>query len=237
VDLFGRCAPTGPLAALAASEGLALVVDAAQAMGAWDEGGRASGAAGDAGCFSFFPTKNLGAWGDGGGIVTNRDDVAVRARRLRAHGALEPYVHGELGRNSRLDALQAAVLLAKAPRLGAWQGTRARIAHRYQAALAGLPLTVPTAPALPAVHAWHAFVVRTARRDALVAALREGGVESRVYYPVPLHRQPCFASLREPSLPVAEAICRTAVALPIFPALRDEQQGHVIDLITAFFGA
>jgi dTDP-4-amino-4,6-dideoxygalactose transaminase len=235
VDLFGRCAPTGELGALASSEGLALVMDAAQAIGGQDEAGRASGAVGDAGCFSFFPTKNLGAWGDGGAIVTNRDDVAGRVRRLRSHGALEPYVHGELGRNSRLDALQAAVLLAKAPRLGAWQGTRARIAHRYQTALTGLPLTLPATPALPAVHAWHAFVVRAARRDALVAALREGGVEARVYYPVPLHRQPCFASLREPSLPVAEAICRTAVALPIFPALRDEQQGHVIEQIAAFY--
>jgi dTDP-4-amino-4,6-dideoxygalactose transaminase len=237
VDLFGRCAPGGALAALAAGEKLALVADAAQAIGARDEGGRASGASGDAGCFSFFPTKNLGAWGDGGAIVTHRDDVAARARRLRAHGALEPYVHGELGRNSRLDALQAAVLLAKAPYLAAWQGARAGIARRYQSALAGLPLTLPKPPEPPAVHAWHAFVVRTPRRDALAAALRDGGVEARVYYPRPLHRQPCFAPLREPVLAVAEEICRTAVALPIFPALRDEQQGHVIDRVAAFFGA
>jgi dTDP-4-amino-4,6-dideoxygalactose transaminase len=237
VDLFGRCSPTGALEVLAAREGLALVVDAAQAIGACDERGRASGAAGEAGCFSFFPTKNLGAWGDGGAIVTNRDDVAMRVRRLRAHGMLEPYVHGEPGRNSRLDAIQAAILLAKAPHLAAWQAARARIAHRYQTALGGLPLTLPAAPERPAVHGWHAFVVRTERRDALVAALRERGIEARVYYPVPLHRQPCFASLREPSLPVAEAICRTAVALPIFPALRDEQQRHVIEQISAFYGA
>jgi dTDP-4-amino-4,6-dideoxygalactose transaminase len=236
VDLFGRCAPLA-LESLAAQEGLALVADAAQAIGARDEGGRASGAVGDAGCFSFFPTKNLGAWGDGGAIVTRRDDVASRARRLRAHGAIEPYVHGELGKNSRLDALQAAVLLAKAPHLASWQDARSRIARRYQAGLAGLPLLkLPTSPEPPAVHAWHAFVVRSPRRDALVAALREGGIEARVYYPVPLHRQPCFASLGEPPLPVAEEICRTALALPIFPALRDEQQGYVIERVAAFFG-
>ncbi len=236
VDLFGRCAPVGALEGLAAQEGLALVGDAAQAIGARDEAGRASGAAGDAACFSFFPTKNLGAWGDGGAIVTRRDDLAARAPPLRGPGAMEPYLHGELGRNSRLDALQAAVLLAKAPRLASWQDARSRIARRYQAAWAGLPLRVPTSPEPPAVHAWHAFVVRSPRRDALVAALREGGIEARVYYPVPLHRQPCFASLAEPPLPVAEEICRTALALPIFPALRDEQQGHVIERVAAFFG-
>jgi dTDP-4-amino-4,6-dideoxygalactose transaminase len=235
VDLFGRCAPVEALRRLATREGMSLVVDAAQAIAARDERGRPSGAAGDAGCFSFFPTKNLGAWGDGGAIVTDRDDLAARARRLRAHGALQPYVHGELGRNSRLDALQAAVLLAKAPRLPAWQDTRARIARRYRDGLRGLPLTLPTAPEPPAVHAWHAFVVRSGRRDGLAAALRERGVEGRVYYPVPLHRQPCFASLGEPALPVTEDICRTALALPISPALRDEQQRHVIEQTAAFF--
>ncbi len=235
VDLFGRCAPVGALRDLAAREGMMIVVDAAQAIAARDERGRPSGAGGDAGCFSFFPTKNLGAWGDGGAIVTDRDDVAARARRLRAHGARQPYVYGELGRNSRLDALQAAVLLAKAPRLPAWQEGRARIARRYRAELAGLPLTLPTAPEPPAIHAWHAFVVRSERRDGLAAALRERGVEGRIYYPVPLHRQPCFAPLGEPPLPVTEDICRTALALPIFPALRDEQQRHVIEQTAAFF--
>jgi dTDP-4-amino-4,6-dideoxygalactose transaminase len=235
VDLFGRCAPLEALRVLAAGKGMALVADAAQAIGARDEQGRPSGAAGDAACFSFFPTKNLGAWGDGGAIVTSRDDLAACARRLRAHGAREPYVHAELGRNSRLDALQAAVLLAKAPRLAGWQDARARIARRYQAELTGLPLTLPAVPEPPAAHAWHAFVVRSESRDALVAALRERAVEARVYYPVPLHRQPCFASLGEPALPVTEAICRTALALPVYPAMREEQQGHVIEQLAAFF--
>ncbi len=235
VHLFGRSAPLGALSALAARFGLALLEDAAQAIGARDESGRACGGVGDAGCFSFFPTKNLGAWGDGGALVTAREEIAQRVRRLRAHGATEPYVHAEIGRNSRLDALQAAVLLCKTRRLSAWQSARDRIARRYRSELAHLPVRLPDAPARPAVHAWHAFVVRSDRRDALAGALREGGVEARVYYPVPLHRQPCFESLREPSLPVAEQACRTALALPIFPVMREDQQGLVIDQMSRFF--
>jgi dTDP-4-amino-4,6-dideoxygalactose transaminase len=235
VDLFGLCAPHAALQALATGSGLAVVDDAAQALGGRDDQGRPSGAAGDAGCFSFFPTKNLGAWGDGGAVVTNRDDVAGRVRRLRAHGAIEPYVHAELGRNSRLDALQAAVLLAKTPRLPQWHDARVAIARRYRGELANLPLTLPVEPGPPAVHAWHAFVIRCERRDALAAFLRERGIEARVYYPVPLHRQACFAALREPLLPVTEEVCRTALALPIFSAMTDDQQTHVIEQVAAFF--
>ena len=237
VHLFGHCAPLGPLSMLAAREGLTLVEDAAQALGARDEGGRRAGSAGDAGCFSFFPTKNLGAWGDAGAVVTSRAETADRLRRLRAHGAVSQYVHGEVGRNSRLDALQAAVLLAKAPQLSSWQEARTHIASRYRVELSGLPLKLPPAPGPPAVHAWHAFVVRTDRRDALAEWLKVHGVETRVYYPVPLHRQPCFLALDEVELPVAEAACRTALALPLSPALGPEQQAHVIECIRAFFGA
>jgi dTDP-4-amino-4,6-dideoxygalactose transaminase len=237
VHLFGRCAPVGGLRALAAREGLAVLEDAAQAMGSRDESGRAGGSGGDAACFSFFPTKNLGAWGDGGAFVTDRPDLAQRVRRLRAHGAVEPYVHAELGRNSRLDAVQAAVLLAKSKHLPEWQRARERIAQRYLSAFARLPMTLPAVPALPGLHAWHAFVVRSDRRDALASTLREGGVEARVYYPVPLHRQPCFESLQEPSLPTAEEICRTALALPVFPVMRDDQQELVIDRVRRFFRA
>jgi dTDP-4-amino-4,6-dideoxygalactose transaminase len=235
VHLFGLCAPMGAIAAIAAREGLAVVEDAAQAIGALDDRGRAAGGAGDAGCFSFFPTKNLGAWGDGGAVVTSREDVARRVRQLRAHGATAPYVHAEVGRNSRLDAVQAAVLLAKVPHLPGWTAARARIAGRYLAELARVPLRLPAAPAPPAKHAWHAFVVRTPRRDALAAWLRERGVETRVYYPVPLHRQACFARLEEPPFPVAEDACRSALALPFSTALTDAQQTHVIDAITGFF--
>jgi dTDP-4-amino-4,6-dideoxygalactose transaminase len=235
VDLFGLCAPRRELAALAASESLAVVEDAAQALGGRDEMGRPAGAAGITGCFSFFPTKNLGAWGDGGAVVTSDPELAARVRRLRAHGATGPYIHGELGRNSRLDALQAAVLLAKTSHLSAWQAARQELAARYAEGLAGLPLEVPSAPTPPALHAWHAFVVRCERRDPLAASLRERGVESRVYYPVPLHRQPCFAALGEPALPNSERACRTALALPFYPGLSDEAQTWVIDSVRRFF--
>lgn len=235
VHLFGLCAHLAELEGLARREGIALVEDAAQAIGARDASGRPAASVGAAGAFSFFPTKNLGAWGDGGAVVTPDAELAAHVRRLRGHGAIAPYVHAEAGRNSRLDALQAAVLLAKAPHLPAWQAARDRIAARYAERLAGLPLIVPQAPAPPAQHAWHAFVVRHPDRDALATFLRERGVETRVYYPLPLHRQPCFAPLEEPPMPASEEACRTALALPMHPALSDEAQGWVIEGVRAFF--
>jgi dTDP-4-amino-4,6-dideoxygalactose transaminase len=236
VHLFGRCAPIEALEALSAREDVAIVEDAAQALGARDDRGRAAGSAGAAGCFSFFPTKNLGAWGDGGAVVTSRRDVEAGVMRLRVHGAREPYVHDAVGRNSRLDAIQAAVLLAKRSHLADWQAARMRIASRYAEGLAGLPLQLPADVAPPAVHAWHAYVVASQRRDALAACLREGGIESRVYYPVPLHRQPCFAHLDEPPLPVAERLARTALALPMFSTMSEQQQEAVIERVRRFFG-
>lgn len=233
VDLFGLCASSA-LRVFAASHGLSLVEDAAQAIGGRDDHGRPAGSSGDAGCFSFFPTKGLGAWGDGGAVVTSRADVAAGVRRLRVHGASEPYVHPELGRNSRLDAVQAAVLLAKTSRVPVWQSRRTRAARRYIVELAGLPLRLPVDAAPPAVHAWHAFVVRCERRDALLAWLRARDIESRVYYPIPMHRQGCFAPLQEGPLPEAEGLCRTALALPLFAAMTDDQQTQVIDAVRAF---
>jgi len=236
VDLFGLCAPAAELEALARGEGLAIVVDAAQSLGARDDRGAPAGSGGDAACFSFFPTKNLGAWGDGGAVVTARADVAERVRRLRAHGAVAPYTHAELGRNSRLDALQAAVLLAKAKHLPAWIAARARLASRYLEELAGLPLRLPHVPGPPAAVAWHAFVVRTERRERLAAFLAERGIETRVYYPSPLHRQGAFAVLDEPPLEQAEKACGEALALPFFPAMTDEQRQYVVAEVRAFFG-
>jgi dTDP-4-amino-4,6-dideoxygalactose transaminase len=237
VHLFGRCAPIAAMRAMAARDGIVVIEDAAQAIGARDEAGRPAGGIGDAGCLSFFPTKGLGAWGDAGAVVTSRSDVATRLRRLRAHGAVEPYVHAEAGRNSRLDALQAAVLLAKTRYLPDWQRARSRLSDRYRSELARWPLVLPAPADSPGVHAWHAFVVRTTRRDALARALGLRGIETRVYYPVPLHRQPCFAWLDEPQLPVAEEICRTALALPVFPAMSDEQQEFVVEQVRQFFEA
>ncbi len=236
VHLFGLCAPIEDLAAIARRDGLALVEDAAQALGARDQMGRSAGATGDTGCFSFFPTKSLGAWGDGGAVVTSDHRVATRLRRLRAHGAVAPYVHAELGRNSRLDAIQAAVLLSKVPHLAAWQRMRERIAARYAHDLAHLPLEMPMAAVAPSVRGWNAFVVRVPkRRDALAAWLRERHIETRVYYPVPLHRQECFRGLDEPELPCAEEACRTALALPMFPTMTEPQQDRVVEQITRFF--
>ena len=235
VHLFGLCGPLQILRRLAAGEGLWLVEDAAQAFGARDEQGGPAGSAGDAGCFSFFPTKNLGAWGDAGAVVTSNEAIALRVRSLRAHGAVAPYVHAEAGRNSRLDAVQAAVLMVKAPHVERWAAARDALASRYRAGLHEQPLHLPEPPAPPARHGWHAFVVRTARRDALAAWLRGRGIDTRVYYPVPLHRQPCFASLDEPAMPVAEDDCRTALALPFFPAMSEAQQERVIRAVREFF--
>jgi dTDP-4-amino-4,6-dideoxygalactose transaminase len=235
VHLFGLCAPTEAVASVARREGCALVEDAAQALGARDARGRPAGGASDAGCFSFFPTKTLGAWGDGGGVVVPREEIAARLRRLRAHGAHAPYRHAELGRNSRLDALQAAVLLAKARHLPVWQAARDRLAAAYRVALSPFPLVLPVAPIPPGRHAWHAFVVRSPARDALLAWLNEHGVDARVYYPVPLHRQECFAPLEEPGLAASEEACRTALALPLFAAMSAGQQQYVVDVIERFF--
>jgi dTDP-4-amino-4,6-dideoxygalactose transaminase len=236
VHLFGRCAPMAEIGAVAQREGLAVVEDAAQAIGARGDDGKPAGGAGQAGCFSFFPSKNLGAWGDGGAVVTSDEALAARVRRLRAHGAVAPYVHGELGRNSRLDAMQAAVLLAKAPHLGAGGRARERVAQGYARALARLPLALPAMPVSPARHAWHAYVVRVPQgRDALAAWLRERGVETRVYYPAPLHRQDAFRGPPPPELPAADEACRTALALPMFPTLSEEQQAYVVEQTATFF--
>jgi dTDP-4-amino-4,6-dideoxygalactose transaminase len=237
VHLFGLSAPLAELSALARREGMVIVEDAAQAIGSRDADGRGAGSSGHAGCFSFFPTKNLGAWGDAGAVVTSDANVAARVRRLRAHGAIAPYVHAELGRNSRLDAMQAAVLIVKAARLEEWRGMREHMAARYLQSFARLPMVLPHAPPRPAVPAWHAFVVRVPEgRDRLASWLRERGVETRVYYPIPLHRQVPFASLDEPPLPVVEETCRTALALPIFTAMSESQQGWVIEQVERFFG-
>jgi dTDP-4-amino-4,6-dideoxygalactose transaminase len=235
--LFGRCAPMHELSAIAEREGLVIVEDAAQALGAREERGRAAGAGSNAGCFSFFPTKNLGAWGDAGAVVTPDARVAERVRRLRTHGAVSPYIHAEPGRNSRLDALQAVVLLTKARHLAQWQDARARIASRYLRDLARLPLVLPVAPEAPAVHAWHAFVVQVPDcRDALASWLEERGVETRVYYPLPLHRQTAFRAMTESHAPRADEASRVALALPIFSTMTQAQQSWVVEQVARFFG-
>jgi dTDP-4-amino-4,6-dideoxygalactose transaminase len=236
VHLFGLCGPIAALRRLTTEQDLVLIEDAAQALGALDAEGRPAGSYGDASAFSFFPSKNLGAWGDGGAVVTARDEVASRVAKLRVHGAAAPHMHDEIGLNSRLDEIHAAVLLVKTRYLEAWQAARARIAARYLCELRPFPLTLPCLPPPPAVHGWQAFVVRSDRREGLAKWLRERDVDARVYYPKGLHHQACFASVDMTELPVTERVCRTALALPISPSMSDEAQTYVVEQIAAFFG-
>ena len=258
VHLFGRAVDMSRLMAIAERHQLKVVEDCAQATGArWN--GQAVGSFGDVGCFSFFPTKNLGAAGDGGAATTNDDGLAQAMRELAVHGMPERYLHTSLGYNSRLDAIQAAVLNVKLPKLESWISQRAEIAGRYREALGDLRgLTLPTAES---GHSWNQFVVRigscptgqplcnascspsstSARhgipesccRDWLKQTLQNRGVSTIIYYPIPIHRQPAYAhlGLDQGSLPITEQLCSQVLSLPIFPELRQEQQQVVIDTL------
>ena len=219
VHLYGQCAPMPEIARLCEARGLVLIEDCAQAIGA-DYDGRAAGAWGAYGCFSFYPTKNLGAYGDAG-LVTVRDgDDAARVRMLRHHGSRRTYEHECVGYNSRLDELQAAVLRAKLPQLARFNDARRRAAARYRAGLAGTDLVLPAEHGRGA-HVYHQFTIRSARRDALRAALGEAKIASAVYYPIPLHRQPAYAAAHAACrLPASDAAAASVLSLPIHPYLR-----------------
>lgn len=240
VHLFGLSADLDPMLAVARRTGAVVVEDAAQALGARYKG-RSVGTLGAAGCVSFFPTKNLGAFGDGGLVLTDDEGLADRVRRLRAHGAQTKYVHELLGGNFRLDALQAAVLRVKAVHVPRWIAARREKAaayHRWfeEAGLVDGRVRLPIEP--PGyTHVYHQFVVRVARRDALRAHLSAHGIETAVYYPVPLHLQPCFAGLgyRPGQCPRAEEAARDSLALPLYPELSDAQQQYVVDKIAEFY--
>lgn len=232
VHLYGVPAEMTPLQALAAQHGFHLIEDAAQAHGAAYRGRRIGGL-GIAAGFSFYPTKNLGALGDGGAVVTSDAVLARRIRLLRNYGSETKYEHQIAGCNSRLDELQAAILSVKLRRLDAWTADRRRIAARYLQGLSNLP-----GLELPAVTdgvepVWHLFPLRHAARDRLAAALTAAGVQTMVHYPVPPHLQPAYAGLgyRAGQFPVAEAIARTTLSLPIWPGLADAQIEHVCDVI------
>lgn len=239
VHLYGQAAEMDALLAVARDAGLSVIEDAAQAIGAIYHG-RAAGTLGLFGCFSFYPSKNLGAAGDAGLVTTDDDDMAARVRMLRVHGAHRTYHHEEIGGNFRMAAIQAAVLRVKLQHLDAWTDARRRNADRYRAlfpALApGVPVTLPVE--LPERrHIYNQFVVRAARRDALKAWLQERGVGCEVYYPVPFHLQPCFADLGGAAgqFPVAERAAHETLALPIYSELTDEQQRYVVETIAAFY--
>jgi len=228
-----------PIIALGKANGLSVIEDAAQAIGA-EYRNRRAGSIGVAGCFSFYPTKNLGAAGDAGIITTTDDNLASRIRRLRVHGGLTEYEHVEVGINSRLDALQAAVLRAKLPYLESWSDARAQKARRYSQLLEqahlnfslGVPFVNPDGR-----HIFHQYVVRVPdRRDALMQHLKERDIGTKVYYPIPLHLQECFAYLgyKQGDFPEAEKAALETFALPLFPELTSEQQEYVVDSIQSF---
>lgn len=227
VHLFGRACDLEPLR----DAGVPIIEDAAQAIGL-PSLGRGTQCA----TLSFFPSKNLGAAGDAGALVCDDPDFADRVRLLRAHGSRPKYVHQVVGGNFRIDTLQAAILRAKLPHLAAWTTARRRNAARYLALLADTPVTLPQPSD---AHVWHHFVIRVpdGRRDALRAHLTARDIETEVYYPTPLHLQPCFAALGHApgSLPNAEHACTEVLALPVHPDLTEAQQAHVADSIRAFF--
>lgn len=243
VDLFGQMAAIEQVAA--ALGGLPVIEDAAQSIGARrmvDGESRMAGEIPTIGTFSFFPSKNLGGFGDGGMIVTQDDAIADRLRRLRVHGGAKQYFHDEVGYNSRLDALQAAVLSAKLPHLGAWSAKRRENAAYYDAALADLAragrLGTPfVAPENESIFNQYTLRVADGKRDALQVFLKERGIGTSIYYPLPLHLQPCFAYLgyKQGQLPESERAASEVLSLPIFPELTQAQLDEVVAGVISFF--
>jgi dTDP-4-amino-4,6-dideoxygalactose transaminase len=230
VYLYGQVAAMDALGELARARGLVIVADAAQAVGA-SYAGRPVAAWADATTLSFYPTKNLGACGDGGMVLTTRDDVADRIRLLRDHGAPRRYTHIELGGCSRLDELQAALLRVKLKRLAGWNERRRAIARHYGTALAGLPLALPVERP-PARHIYHQYTVRSAKREALAAALAGLGVGTSIHYPSTIPAQPLFSQPNaDRDFPVATQAAAEVLCLPCFPELLDPEVDQVVDAI------
>ena len=236
VHLYGLCADMDPILEVAAAHELHVIEDAAQAIGATYKG-RQAGTFGAVACFSFFPSKNLGAYGDAGLVTTNDAALAAHLRRLRNHGAEPKYYHHEIGGNFRLDALQAAVLRVKLPHLPAWTDARRRNAATYRDLIRAAGLSQVCLPSEPEGrrHIYHQFVLRVPERDRVRADMAQRGVATEVYYPVPFHRQKCFASLpaHGRSLPVAEAAAADVLALPIYPELTRAQLEYVVESLAA----
>ncbi len=246
VHLFGQCADMNPLLKIARERKLFVIEDAAQALGAEykpDGGarGRRAGQMGDLGCFSFYPTKNLGAFGDAGMVVTDNPDLAEKVSLLRVHGSKPKYYHNKIGINSRLDTIQAAVLLVKFKYLEKWTTERQKKAECYRKLFQHLLSSIKGFK-LPATryqnrHIFHQYVIRVPDRDRLREFLVENGIGTDIYYPVPLHLQECYSFLkyREGDLPNSEEASREVLALPIYPELSEDQQKAVVDCIEAFY--
>lgn len=246
VHLYGQCADMDPILHIARAKQLFVIEDAAQALGAEykpypDSDGRRAGQMGDLGCFSFFPTKNLGAFGDAGMVVTNNFHWAEKIRILRVHGSQPKYFHKWIGINSRLDTIQAAILLVKFKYLEKWTKERQEKARHYQSLLEDLLPSVPNLQ-LPAIqyenrHIFHQYVIRVRERDQLRQFLMKEGIGTEIYYPVPLHLQECYAFLkhRQGDFPNSEKASEEILALPIYPELTEDQQLFVADRIKAFY--
>jgi len=237
VHLFGGCADMDPIVKLAAERGISIIEDAAQAIGA-EHRGRRAGSIGRIGAFSFFPSKNLGGYGDGGIVTTHDESLARRLEALRVHGRTAKYFHEWIGVNSRLDALQAAVLSVKLRYLDQWTAGRQRNAERYRAQFAkhSTALIPPQPRDYQTRHVYNQFVIRCAHRDELQAHLKERGIGSEIYYPIPLHLQPCYAHLgyRKGDFPVSERLAEESLALPIHSELSVDDIDYIVDAIRSF---
>jgi dTDP-4-amino-4,6-dideoxygalactose transaminase len=238
VHLFGMAADMDPIREIAARRGIVVIEDAAQAIGAMYRG-RHVGTLGAMACFSFFPSKNLGGGGDGGMITTDDDKFADKLRVLRVHGSRKKYAYAVLGLNSRLDAMQAAILRAKLPHLEQWGDLRRRNADRYRSMFQKAELSQVALPVVPAdrLHVYNQFTIRVAQRDALRTHLQAAGIPTEVYYPSPLHLEAAFADLgyKCGDLPRCETACNEVLSLPVFPELREEHQAAVVTAIADFF--
>jgi dTDP-4-amino-4,6-dideoxygalactose transaminase len=246
VHLYGQCADMEPILKMAARHGLAVVEDAAQAIGADYRDGRRGGSMGTMGCLSFFPSKNLGALGDGGMVVTNSADLAEKLRVLRVHGGKPKYYHNVIGGNFRLDTIQAAILNVKLNYLDGWTKRRRQNADRYRLLFKEsgllekgmvLPRAVYAGTAAANDHIYNQFVIRVSERDRLREFLKEQEIGTEVYYPVPFHLQECFASLgyKQGDFPESERAAKETVAVPIYPEITEEMQKTVVEKIREFY--
>lgn len=236
VHLYGLCADMDPIISVAKKHGLKVVEDNAQAIGAIYKG-KVAGSMGDSGCISFFPGKNLGAYGDAGAVVTNDERLAALIKKLRVHGSVSKYVHDIIGYNSRLDNLQAAILIVKLKYLDAWAKARQENAAYYNEKLKGLLLETPFVPE-GQTHVYHQYTIRVPeKRDELMKHLNDNGIEARVYYPIPLHLQECFKMLRckRGDFPESEKAMAEALSLPVYSELTAEQKEYVVSKIKEFF--
>jgi dTDP-4-amino-4,6-dideoxygalactose transaminase len=238
VHLFGQCADMEPILRAADQSNIYVIEDAAQAIGSKDEKARQAGTMGDVGCFSFFPSKNLGAFGDGGMVITDNEKLAGMLHVLRVHGAEPKYYHKVVGGNFRLDALQAAILRVKLKYLKQWTDQRREAASRYRRLFEGMGSLdrVSLLKDCPG-HIYHQFVARFPDRDRLQTFLRDKGIETAIYYPVPLHLQNCLRELghRRGDFPLSENAAEESLALPLYPELTEEQQRYVVEQIGEFY--